>query len=111
MLVPNWVGGRRYHAKLPVRERNQAHRAFQCDDACVMVASLAFGMGIDKPNIRRIIHYVRDGTQQRKQYHEQWQRFRSLVVTIGSNLSSSSSGNKRFVVSQPRPCAQTSRCT
>jgi superfamily II DNA helicase RecQ len=48
----------RYHAKLPVRERNQAHRAFQCDDACVMVASLAFGMGIDKPNIRRIIHYV-----------------------------------------------------
>jgi superfamily II DNA helicase RecQ len=46
---------------MPVRERNQAHRAFQCDDASVMVASLAFGMGIDKPNIRRIIHYVRVG--------------------------------------------------
>jgi superfamily II DNA helicase RecQ len=37
-----------------------SHKAFQRDDATVMVASLAFGMGIDKPNIRRIIHYVSD---------------------------------------------------
>ncbi|WIA16435.1 hypothetical protein OEZ85_013122 [Tetradesmus obliquus] len=56
-LQQQGVSAVKYHAKLPVRERNQAHRAFQCDDACVMVASLAFGMGIDKPNIRRIIHY------------------------------------------------------
>jgi hypothetical protein len=48
----------RYHAKLPLSERVSAHREFQRDDASVMVASLAFGMGIDKPNIRRIIHYV-----------------------------------------------------
>lgn len=48
----------RYHAKLPLSERVAAHRDFQRDDASVMVASLAFGMGIDKPNIRRIIHYV-----------------------------------------------------
>lgn len=60
----------RYHAKLPVRERNQAHRAFQCDDACVMVASLAFGMGIDKPNIRRIIHYVREPRQQQQRQQQ-----------------------------------------
>lgn len=40
---------RRYHAKLPLSERVSAHRAFQRDDASVMVASLAFGMGIDKP--------------------------------------------------------------
>jgi superfamily II DNA helicase RecQ len=50
----------RYHAKLPLSERVSAHREFQRDDASVMVASLAFGMGIDKPNIRRIIHYVSD---------------------------------------------------
>lgn len=48
----------RYHAKLPLSERVAAHRDFQRNDASVMVASLAFGMGIDKPNIRRIIHYV-----------------------------------------------------
>eukprot|EP00775_Hariotina_reticulata_P009775 gene9775-9932_t len=47
----------KYHAKLSVAERSTAHRAFQRDDAAVMVASLAFGMGIDKPNIRRIIHF------------------------------------------------------
>lgn len=52
------VCARRYHAKLPLSERVSAHREFQRDDASVMVASLAFGMGIDKPNIRRIIHYV-----------------------------------------------------
>lgn len=34
----------RYHAKLPLSERVSAHRAFQRDDACVMVASLAFGV-------------------------------------------------------------------
>lgn len=51
----------RYHAKLPLAQRAAAHRDFQRDDASVMVASLAFGMGIDKPNIRRIIHYVRTG--------------------------------------------------
>jgi superfamily II DNA helicase RecQ len=51
-------GANRYHAKLPLSERVSAHRAFQRDDVSVMVASLAFGMGIDKPNIRRIIHFV-----------------------------------------------------
>lgn len=43
---------------MPVSERMSAHRAFQRDDAAVMVATVAFGMGIDKPNIRRIIHFV-----------------------------------------------------
>ena len=46
-----------YHAGLEPESRTQAQRDFQYDQARIMVATVAFGMGIDKPNIRRIIHY------------------------------------------------------
>ncbi len=46
-----------YHAKLPsdVRTRNQ--QAFINDNAPVIVATVAFGMGIDKSNVRYVIHH------------------------------------------------------
>ena len=46
-----------YHAGLSPEERTRAQRDFQDDRAQIMVATVAFGMGIDKPDIRRIIHY------------------------------------------------------
>ena len=47
----------RYHSALSQSVKERYHREFQRDDAEVMVATVAFGMGIDKPNIRSIIHY------------------------------------------------------
>ncbi|KAG2452664.1 hypothetical protein HYH02_002897 [Chlamydomonas schloesseri] len=47
----------RYHAKMSASERREAHAAFMRDDLDVLVASVAYGMGIDKPNIRRIVHW------------------------------------------------------
>jgi ATP-dependent DNA helicase RecQ len=46
-----------YHGGLRPEERTRAQRDFQEDRMQVMVATVAFGMGIDKPDIRRVIHY------------------------------------------------------
>ena len=51
------VAATRYHAGLPTGERTANQRAFIADDALVMVATNAFGMGIDKSNVRFVIHY------------------------------------------------------
>ena len=56
-LALEGVRATRYHAGLSVRERTANQRAFIIDDAPVMVATNAFGMGIDKSNVRFVIHY------------------------------------------------------
>ena len=55
-LVAAGVPATRYHAGLAVGERTANQRAFVTDDAPVMVATNAFGMGIDKSNVRYVIH-------------------------------------------------------
>ncbi len=47
----------RYHAGLSMEERNRTQEAFLYDEITVMAATNAFGLGIDKSNIRYVIHY------------------------------------------------------
>lgn len=46
-----------YHAGLKLEERKKTHFDFINDKIGVITATVAFGMGIDKPDIRNIIHY------------------------------------------------------
>lgn len=48
---------RPYHAGLSDEERRRNQEAFIRDDVSIMVATIAFGMGINKPNVRFIVHY------------------------------------------------------
>ena len=55
-LKANGVDARPYHAGLPAEQRQANQEAFQRDEVDVIVATIAFGMGIDKSNVRFVIH-------------------------------------------------------
>jgi ATP-dependent DNA helicase RecQ len=56
-LRKNGISATNYHAKLKAKERVQAQRKFMDGEYRVMVATKAFGMGIDKEDIRFVVHY------------------------------------------------------
>ena len=56
-LAATGVKAAPYHAGLPAAERRRVQEAFLKDDLQVVVATVAFGMGIDKPNVRFVVHY------------------------------------------------------
>ncbi len=55
-LVDEGLGAIVYHAGLGSRARQQAHESFHRGDVDVVVATSAFGMGIDKPDVRYVVH-------------------------------------------------------
>uniref|UniRef100_W5MXW8 DNA 3'-5' helicase n=1 Tax=Lepisosteus oculatus TaxID=7918 RepID=W5MXW8_LEPOC len=46
-----------YHAGMGVKSRRETHHKFVRDEIQCVVATIAFGMGINKPDIRKVIHY------------------------------------------------------
>ncbi len=56
-LCENGISAARYHAGLSDAERRENQEAFLYDKISVMVATNAFGMGIDKSNVGFVIHY------------------------------------------------------
>ncbi|HTQ37316.1 MAG TPA: DNA helicase RecQ [Steroidobacteraceae bacterium] len=56
MLAANGVDALAYHAGFPAAEREARQKRFIDEDGVVMVATIAFGMGIDKPDVRFVAH-------------------------------------------------------
>lgn len=57
MLVANGIKAVAYHAGLDAKLRSERQDQFLNEDVHVIVATIAFGMGIDKPDVRFVIHY------------------------------------------------------
>ena len=57
MLVQDGIRALPYHAGLTNEQRTQHQERFIRDDVPVLVATIAFGMGIAKPDVRVVIHY------------------------------------------------------
>lgn len=57
LLVANNIKAVAYHAGLDAKVRSDRQDQFLNEDVQVIVATIAFGMGIDKPDIRFVIHY------------------------------------------------------
>lgn len=55
-LVNNGISALPYHAGLEAGTRAQNQKRFLTEDGLVMVATIAFGMGIDKPDVRFVAH-------------------------------------------------------
>ena len=56
-LAGEGVRAAAYHAGLPSTQRESVQERFLRDELQVVVATVAFGMGIDKPNVRFVVHY------------------------------------------------------
>ena len=56
------IGAAGYHAGLEDSKRREVQEAFMSERIRAIVATNAFGMGIDKPNVRLVIHYAMPGT-------------------------------------------------
>lgn len=57
LLKADGINAGYYHAGLSIEHKNKTHNDFVKDKITVIVATICFGMGIDKPDIRKVINY------------------------------------------------------
>ena len=69
LLIEQGYAAKPYHAGLMSRERTINQQEFIRDDIRIIVATIAFGMGINKPNVRFVVHY--DMPQNIESYYQQ----------------------------------------
>jgi ATP-dependent DNA helicase RecQ len=68
-LADRGVAAAAYHAGMSAPRRTQTQDAFMADRLAVVVATIAFGMGIDKPDVRFVLHH--DVPESLDAYHQE----------------------------------------
>lgn len=61
-LTLNRLKAASYHAGMPKETRHRVQKQFEEERCTIIVSTVAFGMGVDKSNIRRVIHYNMPGS-------------------------------------------------
>ncbi len=69
LLAQNGIRAAVYHAGMGKERREEAQKAWMENSAPVMVATTAFGMGIDKPDVRMVVHY--DAPEHLEAYYQE----------------------------------------
>jgi ATP-dependent DNA helicase RecQ len=69
VLKERGVKAEAYHAGMRAKRRQELLEQFMSDDIEVVVATIAFGMGVDKPNVRFVAHY--DPSDSLEAYHQE----------------------------------------
>lgn len=61
-LVTRGIKARKYHGGMSTGAREKAQKAWMAGKTAVLVATNAFGMGVDKPDVRAVVHYNLPGS-------------------------------------------------
>jgi ATP-dependent DNA helicase RecQ len=96
-----------YHAGLDGAERTAAQRRFLRDECGIIVATVAFGLGIDKANVRRVIHYNVPGSLE-NYYQEAGRAGRDGAASVCTLFYTQQDvGIQRFLIDQACPEPRT----
>ena len=57
LLCDNGVVARSYHSDVSNQEKERVHRSWMRNETQVVVATIAFGLGINKPDVRFVLHH------------------------------------------------------